>query len=67
MRVPDTGAAVREKERVIAHLRDRLARFRKIPAHRRIEECADEGERDCLQLLEELGVTDTPAARPTAS
>lgn len=56
MRVPETGTAVRERERLISYLRQRLAYFRAIPAARREAECADEGERDCIALLRENGI-----------
>lgn len=48
---------VREREKTIAHLQQRLAYFRSIPAHRRLAEHADEGERDCLAMLDHYAKT----------
>ena len=52
-RVPDTGPEVRDREKVVEHLKEKLAYFRSIPPHRREAECADEGVRDCIALLRE--------------
>ena len=52
-RLPDTNP---ERERLIRKLEADLARFRRVPAHRREAECADEGEVTCLALLRDLGV-----------
>lgn len=56
MRVPEAGKAVRERERLIAHLQQKVAYFRAFPASRREAECADEGVRDCIAMLREHGI-----------
>lgn len=52
-RVPDTNP---ERDRLVRKLEADLARFRRVPAHRRDAECADEGEATCLALLRDLGI-----------
>lgn len=44
IKVPDAGPAAREREALMRKLKRDLARFRRIPAGRRGDECADEGE-----------------------
>lgn len=53
-RVPNTGPEVRDRQKRVAHLRQRLAYFRSVPSDRREAECADEGEQSCIRLLKEL-------------
>lgn len=55
-RVPDTGPAVRDKERLVRKLLADLKRFKAVPANRRQDECADEGEATCRALLRDLGI-----------
>lgn len=55
MRVPNTGKAERERLEQIRRLEAGLRRFERVPPHRREDECADEGERDCRMLLGALG------------
>lgn len=55
MRVPNAGKADQERQALIRRLEKKLAYFQSIPAHRREDECADEGERTCWALLAELG------------
>lgn len=45
-----------ERERLVRKLESDLARFRRVPAHRRVAECADEGEATCLALLRDLAI-----------
>lgn len=52
-RAPDTNP---ERDRLVRKLEADLARFRRVPAHRRVAECADEGEATCLALLRNFGV-----------
>lgn len=60
VRVPDAGPVVRGREALIHKLEADLARFQRIPAHRRDAECADEGEATCRVLLAGLyGQMDT--------
>lgn len=56
VRVPDAGAELRDRERLIAKLRVDLRRFQRIPLARREAECADAGEETCRALLREMGV-----------
>ena len=44
-----------ERDRLVRKLKADLARFRRVPVHRREAECADEGEATCLALLRDLG------------
>ena len=52
-RVPDVDP---ERDRLVRKLEADLARFRRVPAHRRLAECADEGEATFLALLRDLGI-----------
>ena len=45
-----------DRDRMVRKLEADLARFRRVPAHRREAECADEGEATCLALLRDLGI-----------
>jgi hypothetical protein len=55
-RVPDTGPEAQERRRLVSKLQADLYRFQNIPKHRRVSECADEGEQTCRTLLRDLGV-----------
>ncbi|UYO00235.1 MAG: hypothetical protein KIT02_03135 [Devosia sp.] len=55
MRVPNAGKAERERLDQIRRLEKKLSYFQSIPASRRDDECADEGESTCRALLAELG------------
>ena len=52
-RSPEVNA---ERQRLIRKLEADLARFRRVPAHRRVAECANEGEATCIALLRDLGI-----------
>lgn len=51
MRVP---AIDPKREKLIRHFEKKLAYFQRIPAHRRDDEAADEGEATCRSMLAEL-------------
>ena len=55
MRVPNAGKAEQERQDQIRRLEKKLAYFQSIPAHRREDESADEGEQTCRALLADLG------------
>ncbi len=56
MQFPDVDLAAGDREKLIAKLKRDLARFERIPDHRRQNECADEGEQTCRALLADMGV-----------
>jgi hypothetical protein len=51
MRVP---AVDPKRDNLIRHFEKKLAYFRGIPAHRREDEAADEGEATCRAMISEL-------------
>lgn len=53
MRVPSLDP---DRQRLIAHFEKKLEYFRRVPAHRRDAEAANEGEATCRKSLSELRV-----------
>lgn len=51
MRVPTVDP---KRDKLIRHFEKKLAYFQRIPAHRREDEAADEGEATCRSMLAEL-------------
>lgn len=51
MRVP---AIDPKRDKLIRHFEKKLVYFQRIPAHRRADEAADEGEATCRSMLAEL-------------
>lgn len=43
-----------KRDKLIRHFEKKLAYFQRIPAHRRADEAADEGEATCRSMLAEL-------------
>lgn len=66
MRVPNSGKAERERQALIKRFEKKLAYFQSIPAHRRDDECADEGEGTCRTLLADLGAPGHEQLRQTS-
>ena len=56
MNFPDVNRAARDREMLFSKLKRDLARFERIPEHRRQDECADEGVETCRALPTAMGV-----------